>query len=202
MAEQVTPIQESEARDTKGGLKPGVEVATMLVRGKEYTTYARVEFVDDVDNDVTGDVQTLQFAAPKWIEPEKDDNGKPVVDDDGNVSEGYWKSERYEIDLGKKNREALINALKPFADAGREYREVVTYAPAPRRTSAPRASSEEIHKIREWAKKEGIPVSERGRIAADVKERYERAQKAEKEREARIEAEVQKKLAEAQAAQK
>ena len=74
----------------------------------------------------------------------------------------------YEIDLNKKNARAFRKQIAPFVEharkAGRGQRR-------PRTQSGRRRSSE----IRDWAKEQGITVSERGRIPADVVEQYETA---------------------------
>ena len=79
----------------------------------------------------------------------------------------------YEIDLTNSHAEALRDALAPYIEAGRRAAgSTATRSSAPRRRSA--ATSETVE-IREWAKKQGMKVSERGRIAADVLEAYHAA---------------------------
>ena len=76
----------------------------------------------------------------------------------------------YEIDLSKKNAKTFRKRLAPFVEharkAGRGQR------PRPARTSAARQRSGDI---RAWAKAQGIPVSDRGRIPVSVAERYQAA---------------------------
>ncbi|MEU7863477.1 Lsr2 family protein [Nonomuraea sp. NPDC049141] len=83
----------------------------------------------------------------------------------------------YEIDLSGKNREKLEKALAPFITAARPVR--VERAGRGRRgagAARPRAMSrEQSADIRQWAKTAGLPVSERGRIAATIVEKYEAA---------------------------
>ncbi|WP_336204295.1 histone-like nucleoid-structuring protein Lsr2 [Nonomuraea sp. LPB2021202275-12-8] len=83
----------------------------------------------------------------------------------------------YEIDLSGKNRDKLEKALAPFINkaravraerAGRGRRAAVSG-----RTRA--MSREQSADIRRWAKENGLAVSERGRIAATVVEKYEAA---------------------------
>ena len=76
----------------------------------------------------------------------------------------------YEIDLGEKNRARLQKSLQPFMDAGRRT--------AVRRTAkAPRAGGSRIDRaaVRAWAAGQGLKVSERGRISAEVMTRYDAA---------------------------
>lgn len=75
----------------------------------------------------------------------------------------------YEIDLTNSHAEDLRDALAPYIDAGRRASGSTARAAAPRRRAA---RNSETVKIREWAKSQGIKVSERGRIAADVLEAY------------------------------
>ncbi|TMR24444.1 Lsr2 family protein [Nonomuraea turkmeniaca] len=82
----------------------------------------------------------------------------------------------YEIDLSGQNREKLEKALAPFINAGRPVR---SERGARGRRAAGGTSRtmtrEQSAKIRQWAKSQGLPVSERGRIASTVVEKYEAA---------------------------
>ena len=74
----------------------------------------------------------------------------------------------YEIDLSKKNARAFRKGLAPFVEHARKA------GRGPRRRAARTSSSRERSgDIRAWAKAEGIPVSDRGRIPASVAEQYE-----------------------------
>jgi hypothetical protein len=74
----------------------------------------------------------------------------------------------YEIDLNRKNAAVFRGQLAPFVEhargAGRGPR---------RRAGRSAAGRERGAAIRAWATKQGIAVSARGRIPADVVERYE-----------------------------
>lgn len=75
----------------------------------------------------------------------------------------------YEIDLSKKNADALRKVFKRYADAGRRVgRQQATRS---RRTSSRQDSSA----IRAWARQHGHAVNERGRIPRTVVEAYEAA---------------------------
>jgi len=73
----------------------------------------------------------------------------------------------YEIDLGAKNRAKFAKALAPFIEHGRRV------SSKSRRPAYRRATSQDNAGIRAWAKSEGLTVSERGRISADVIRQYE-----------------------------
>ena len=93
-----------------------------------------------------------------------------VVDDiDGSENAETVKftfgSAEYEIDLARKNRDALAAALSPFIAAAR------SSSRGGGRRSASRADDDSAA-IRAWAAENGIEVSHRGRIPRAVRERY------------------------------
>jgi hypothetical protein len=74
----------------------------------------------------------------------------------------------YEIDLCEKHSQKFDEAVKRFADKARK---VSTRMSRPkRRTAAHRQRSADI---RAWAKRSGIDVSDRGRIPAQVIQKYD-----------------------------
>jgi hypothetical protein len=79
----------------------------------------------------------------------------------------------YEIDLSAANAGKLREALASFVAAarrsgGRRGRSGAATAPARR----PSIDREQNQAIREWARKRGMKVSDRGRIPAEVLEAY------------------------------
>ena len=76
----------------------------------------------------------------------------------------------YEIDLNEHNARALRDALAPWIAAGRRAGGRV---PEARQKSSRRPT--DTADIRRWAADNGIPVSARGRISADLRARYEAA---------------------------
>jgi len=99
-----------------------------------------------------------------------------VVTDDLDGSEGAqtvafgYQGVSYEIDLGSENAAKLGSALAPFINAARR-------APSGRSRRGARLPLPDGHvdraTVRSWARDQGINVSERGRISADVMSRYE-----------------------------
>jgi hypothetical protein len=77
---------------------------------------------------------------------------------------------QYEIDLNKKNAKAFRKQLAPFVEHARR----AGRGPRRPRTSSSRQRSGDI---RAWAKEQGITVSDRGRIPANVVEQYRAATK-------------------------
>jgi hypothetical protein len=81
---------------------------------------------------------------------------------------------QYEIDLTGPRADELRGALAPFITAGRRQ----GAKPARRRSggaTAPRATSGTAD-VREWAREQGIEVSDRGRISREILTQYEAAQ--------------------------
>jgi nucleoid-associated protein Lsr2 len=74
----------------------------------------------------------------------------------------------YSIDLAEKNAARLEKALAPFV-------EKATRASGRRRSSASAAGRKDLAQVREWARKQKIAVSERGRVSKDVLARYDAA---------------------------
>lgn len=77
----------------------------------------------------------------------------------------------YEIDLSKKNRAKLEKAFAPYVEHGRKV------AKSRRQPGGSRSGAARVDRavVRGWARQQGLKVSERGRISADVMDRYEAA---------------------------
>lgn len=75
----------------------------------------------------------------------------------------------YEIDLTDSNAAALRDALSGYVGHARK----VTGGARRGRKSA--GSSTNTKDVREWAKGQGLDVSERGRISADIQQAYDAA---------------------------
>src|SRR5579885_2558332 len=75
----------------------------------------------------------------------------------------------YEIDLSAKNAAKLRDVLAPYvANARRAGRGARPAASSGRRGRPTRGDREQTHAIREWARKNGHKVGEKGRIPASV----------------------------------
>jgi hypothetical protein len=82
----------------------------------------------------------------------------------------------YEIDLSAENADKLREVLAPFVGHARRASRSTT-TPRPGTTGRPARSSaridrEQTQAIREWARKNGHKVSERGRLPASIFEAY------------------------------
>jgi len=81
----------------------------------------------------------------------------------------------YEIDLSSDNADKLREVLAPFVGHARRASRTTTVRPgSPARTgrSGARIDREQTQAIREWARKNGHKVSERGRIPGSIVEAY------------------------------
>lgn len=79
------------------------------------------------------------------------------------------EGQSYEIDLSQKNLARLQKSLQPFMEAGRKtaLRKAVR--------SGRTAVRVDRAAVRAWASAQGLQVSERGRISAEVMTKYEAA---------------------------
>jgi hypothetical protein len=81
----------------------------------------------------------------------------------------------YEIDLSSDNAAALRDALAPYVGhARRSGGRRAAARPAPSRGSAA-SGRRDLGDVREWARKNGHKVSDRGRISAEVQAAYDKA---------------------------
>ncbi|KNB52056.1 histone-like nucleoid-structuring protein Lsr2 [Streptomyces caatingaensis] len=78
----------------------------------------------------------------------------------------------YEIDLNTANADKLRAALEPYAKNGRRTGGRSTGRARGRAASA---GSPDTAKIRAWAKENGYNVNDRGRVPAEIREAYEKA---------------------------
>jgi hypothetical protein len=78
---------------------------------------------------------------------------------------------RFEIDLSKKNAAALRKALTEFVEHGRRVKPTTSAT----RQTVKRNAGPTPAVVREWASGQGIAVSARGRVRADVISQYEAA---------------------------
>ena len=79
----------------------------------------------------------------------------------------------YEIDLSTKNAGKLREALAPYTDAGRKQggaRRGAKRAAVARDSDRPDPSA-----VRAWAESQGIEVAARGRVPAEVVEKFQAA---------------------------
>ncbi|GGR44216.1 Lsr2 family protein [Streptomyces netropsis] len=80
----------------------------------------------------------------------------------------------YEIDLTTANADKLRGLLEPFTKSGRRTGGRAAAGRSKVRAGAA-GGSQDTAKIRAWAKENGYNVNDRGRVPADIREAYEKA---------------------------
>lgn len=80
-----------------------------------------------------------------------------------------YDGKSYEIDLADKTKAALEKALEPYIKAARS---TGTRRPTGGATQSDKA---ELDALRAWAKENGLKVSDRGRVSAEIREAYKAA---------------------------
>jgi hypothetical protein len=79
----------------------------------------------------------------------------------------------YEIDLSKRNADVLRDAFAKYVGAARKAgRSVGSSRSASRSRGSTAMDRDQAAAIRSWAKKQGLKVSDRGRIPASIIEQY------------------------------
>ena len=103
-----------------------------------------------------------------------DIDGSEISDGGGERIEFSLRGVEYQIDLSNTNIAKLDKALKPYVDAAAKVRG--SSARRAKSTGAKSASSkEQLSAIREWARKNGHDVADRGRVKAEIVEAFEAA---------------------------
>jgi len=109
----------------------------------------------------------------------EDDLDGSVLGEDGGTISFALDGTAYEIDLSKKNGDALRKALEKYVGAARKVGKVSAGGGVGRQARAASNSSartgmdrEQSTAIREWAKANGKEVSDRGRIPGAIVEEY------------------------------
>jgi hypothetical protein len=79
-----------------------------------------------------------------------------------------WQGTEYEVDLSNKNFKAFDKLLQPYIEAGRK----VSKRASGRGSSSASTSKRDLSAIREWARAEGIQISDRGRVPKAIIDQY------------------------------
>ena len=104
-------------------------------------------------------------------------DGKPIADGQGETVRFALDRQDYEIDLGDKNARALRDAMGKYVAAARRV------SSAPRATGRSRGAGRSAapsrdydpKAVRAWAESQGIEVSQRGRVPADLVAKFQAA---------------------------
>ncbi|MQA27406.1 MAG: Lsr2 family protein [Micromonosporaceae bacterium] len=78
----------------------------------------------------------------------------------------------YEIDLSEKNATALRDSVARFVAAGRRIGRTTGKQAVSRPRGQASTDREQNKAIREWAKRKGLTISERGRISQEIVDQY------------------------------
>lgn len=100
-------------------------------------------------------------------------DGSVIEDGAGRTVSLSLDGQAIEVDLSSANEAQLRAMLEPYLSAGRKV-SAARGGRASRQAGAPNRDPE-LQAIREWARANGILVSDRGRIAATVREAYTNA---------------------------
>ncbi len=100
-------------------------------------------------------------------------DGSIIEDGSGSTVSLSLDGQAVELDLSSSNEARLREILEPYLGAGRKIGATRGTRTA-RRAGTPNRNPE-LQAIREWARANGIEVSERGRIAASVQLAYRAA---------------------------
>ncbi|PZF14838.1 Lsr2 family protein [Curtobacterium sp. MCPF17_011] len=96
----------------------------------------------------------------------------PIAAGDGRTVEFAFDGSSYEIDLSNDNVDKFRDAISDYIAAARKTAGRRTGSTGKSPSGPKRGNSEELGKIREWAKENGYEVSSRGRISTQVQEAY------------------------------
>jgi hypothetical protein len=99
-------------------------------------------------------------------------DGKPIPDGKGETIRFSLDRTDYEIDLADKNAKALRDTFAKYVSAARR---TGTRRPGRSRRRAGTARDYEPKAVRAWAESQGIQVSQRGRVPADLVAKFQAA---------------------------
>jgi hypothetical protein len=99
-----------------------------------------------------------------------DIDGSEIPDGGGESVEFSVRGVTYHIDLSTTNVAKFDKALKPYVDSAEKVGS--TRGRRVKATTNGKSSPEQLTAIREWARKNGHTVSDRGRIKAEVIEAF------------------------------
>lgn len=104
-----------------------------------------------------------------------DIDGTEIRDGDGERIEFSLRGVNYQIDLSSANAAKLDKALKPYIEAAAKVRGSGGGSRRSKVGVAGKTSPEQLAAVREWARKNGYEVADRGRIKAEIVEAFEAA---------------------------
>lgn len=113
-----------------------------------------------------------------------DDLEEGDVEADAGTISFALEGTRYEIDLSTKNATKLRSILGPYISAARATGKLTAPTAKKSYSTKPAGSgygSDQLNAIRDWARKNGYTVADKGRIRGDIMLAFEQAQQGSKE---------------------
>lgn len=118
-----------------------------------------------------------QQVTVEWVDDFTEESFNPD-NNEGRTVQFALDGQGYEIDLTNENIRKLMDLLEPYVKVGRRVR--VTQAPSSSRRSRAKAGSSEptsidpddLQAMRHWAREQGIPVADKGRVPQAIREAY------------------------------
>ncbi len=90
-----------------------------------------------------------------------------------------WEGAVFQIDLSAKNADMFRELMAPYVKAARaarpSRRKLATRKPVTVKTVSSGGDGTQLSAVRVWAKKQGLDVSDKGRIAKTIVEQFEAA---------------------------
>jgi Lsr2 len=104
-------------------------------------------------------------------------DGKPIAEGRGETVRFALDRQDYEIDLADKNAKAMRDAVSKYVAAARRVSGSSRGGGRTRggRSSAAAARDYDPKAVRAWAESQGIEVSQRGRVPADLVAKFQEA---------------------------
>lgn len=98
-------------------------------------------------------------------------DNSPLSPEEVKVVDFSFDGTDYTMELSAKNKEKFAEALAPFISVARR----VPRSGGARRSGSTTSNAAKNRKIREWALKQNLEVSKRGRISAEIVDKYNKA---------------------------
>ncbi|MFL6129909.1 MAG: Lsr2 family protein [Mycobacteriales bacterium] len=105
-------------------------------------------------------------------------DGRPIAEGRGETVRFALDRQDYEIDLGEKNAKAMRDAMSKYVSAGRRVSGSSRLGGRSRgggRSAAAASRGYDPKAVRAWAESQGIEVSQRGRVPAELVAKFQEA---------------------------
>ena len=102
-------------------------------------------------------------------------DGKSIPDGKGGTVRFGLDRQDYEIDLSDKNAKSLREALRPYLEVARRAGAATRASRGRGRSADGRSRGYDAKAVRAWAASQGIEVSQRGRVPADLVAKFQEA---------------------------